>query len=346
MLPRRPFVPFVALTLVALGGAAGEPSARAAPTEAEISQARERFAAARKLEDAGRWAEALALLQRVAEVKMTPQVRFHVALAMENVGLWTQALDGYARAAGEAGVSAPEVVKEANEHLHTLEQTIPTVSLRVEGAARGDQLLLDRRLLPLDEGTLSLRADPGPHIAEIRRGGTVLAREYFALEARGTRRVALHVGSIAPEPNEPAKGMEPGPEPTSVPPAAPSSPAAPAPGAGDVQRAVGWTSIGVGATSLILTGVFLGLRAGALNRLTAACPALTHCPTSVSSIVSDGKTEAALVNVFAVLGGVAAASGVALLLAAPRPSRPGSATPGAAWIELRPAGLALVGTLP
>ena len=165
----------------------------------------------------------------------------------------------------------------------------------------------------------------------------MLAREYFALEPRGTRRVALHVGSIAPEPNE--RGQGHGARARVRGAGLPS--VAPAPGAGDVQRAIGWTSIGVGATSLILTGVFIGLRAGALNRLMAACPALTRCPTSVSSIVSDGKTEATLVNVFSVIGGVAAASGVALLLAAPRPSRPGSA-----WIELRPAGLAVGGIFP
>ena len=340
MLPRRPLAPpLVALALLALGAAALEPSAGAAPSEADLTQARERFGEARKLEDAGRWAEALALLQRVAEVKMTPQVRFHVALAMENVGLWTQALDGYAQAASEAATGAPDVVKEANEHLRKLEQTIPTVSLRVEGAAAGDQLLLDRRPLPIDDRPLPIRADPGPHTAEVRRGATVLAREYFAVEARSTRRVELHIGSIAPEPD---RKSEPAPAP--APSAAPSAPASAAPlpplpsGAGSVQRALGWTAIGVGATSLILTGAFVGLRANAMSRLTAACPALTRCPTSVSSIVGDGKTDAALVNVFGVLGGVAAAAGVVLLLAAPTPGRPASAPP-VAWIELGPAGL-------
>jgi hypothetical protein len=350
LLRRRPFAPpLVTLALLALGGAAGEPSAGAAPTEAEISRARERFVAARQLEEAGRWAEALSLLQRVAEVKMTPQVRFHIALAMENVGMWTQALDGYAQAAGEAGPSAPEVVKEANEHLHKLEQTIPTVTLRVDGAAAGDQLLLDRRPILIDDGSLSVRADPGPHTAEIRRGSTVLAREYFALEAKGSRRVALHVGSIAAEPSEPPRVPDPVPAPSTIPLASstaappPAASAAPAPASGGAQRALGWTSIGVGATSLVLTGVFIGLRAGALNRLTAACPSLTGCSTSVSSTVGDGKTDAALVNVFGVVGGVAAAAGVVLLLTAPPAGPPASAPPGAAWIELRPAGLALAG---
>ncbi len=210
---RRPFAELVALAFVALVSVSAERGARATPTAAEITQARERFATARKLEDAGRWAEALSLLQRVAEVKMTPQVRFHVALCLENVGLWTQALDGYAQAAGEAG-GATDVLKEANEHLHKLEQAIPTVSLSADGTAPGDELLLDRRRLPLDDRPLPIRADPGPHTAEVRRGGAVLAREYFALEPRSTRRIELHLGAVAPEPGQPA--LEPAVNPVTM----------------------------------------------------------------------------------------------------------------------------------
>jgi hypothetical protein len=317
--------PLVALAFAVLASAASMTSAGAAPSEADVTQARDRFAAARKLEDAGRWAEALALFQRVAEVRMTPQVRFHVALCMENVGLWTQALDGYAQAADEAGTAAPDVVKEANEHLRKLGPTLPTVSLRVEGAAAGDELLLDRRRLPLDDRPLPFRADPGPHTAEVRRDGAVVSREYFALDAGSTRRVELRIGAIAPERGEPTPILVPGD-------AAPFG----SPPPGRAQHAIGWTAIGVGATGIALTGVFAGLRAAAMSRLTAECPSLMQCPTTVAPIVGDGKTDAALVNVFGVLGGVATAAGVALLLTAPSASTraPGRAAVPTAWVEL------------
>src|SRR5262249_42981531 len=151
------------LSLSSVPAIAGEPS------EADLNRARERFGAARKLEDAGRWSEALELLQRVAEVKVTPQVRFHIALCYENVGQWTLALDGYAQAAGEAKGTAPDVVTEANEHLRKLEGSIPTVTLRVTGAAALDELSLDRRALPIDDHPLAIRCDPGPHSAEVKR---------------------------------------------------------------------------------------------------------------------------------------------------------------------------------
>ena len=352
----RPFTePVLALALIALVSASAEPSAYGAPAEAEITQARERFVAARKLEDAGRWAEALALLQRVAEVKMTPQVRFHVALCLENVGLWTQALDGYAQAAGEAGAGAADVLKEANEHLHKLELAIPTVSLSVDGASPGDELLLDRRRLPLDDRPLPIRADPGPHTAEVRRGGAIVAREYFALDPRSVRRIELHLGNVAPEPGQGAdQALPPVPSPP-VPPAAltagslkpapmPSPPdltiplprGATEPAPTGAQRTLGWTAVGIGAASAVLTGVFIGLRASAMSQLEQGCPALTQCPTTVAPIVSDGKTDAALVNVFGVVGGVAAVAGVVLLITAPGAS--GSTAPQpplAAWLQIR-----------
>jgi hypothetical protein len=351
-LPRcRPFAEaLVALALFSLATAGGEREARAAPTEAEVAQARERFSAARKLEDAGRWADALSLLQRVAEVKMTPQVRFHVALCLENVGLWTQALDGYAQAAGEAGAAA-DVLKEANEHLHKLEAAIPTVSLSVEGAAAGDELLLDRRRLPLDEGPLPIRADPGPHTAEVRRGGAVLAREYFALDPRSTRRVELRIGSVAPDPgHDVALSPTPPAAPIQVPSAAaahepavvavPASPGPAEPAPGSTQRALGWTGVGVGAASVVLTGIFIGLRGNEMSQLSQACPSFTQCAPSVAAIVSDGKTDAALVNVFGVIGGVAAAAGVVALVTAPitmgaAPRSPAAPLSTAAWLELR-----------
>lgn len=330
-----------------LAAAAGAPArawaqapAAGAPSEADLAQARERFGAARKLEDAGKWAEALTLFQRVAEVKTTPQVRFHVALCMENVGLWTQALDGYAQAVSEAGTSAPEVVKEANEHIRNLTASIPTVTVRVEGGAPGDELYLDRRRIPGEDPPLPLRADPGPHTAEVRRAGAVVAREVFALDPHSTRRVQLRVGTIAPAP----PGSDPQPKPPSEiryePPPVIEPPPPPPPhrDPGRGQRIAGWSVIGAGAASFVAAGVFGAMRGDALSRLTEACPSLSGCPRSVESIVSDGKTDALLVNVFATVGGAAIAGGAALLLLAP--SAPPAQTPAskASRIELAPAG--------
>jgi hypothetical protein len=311
-----------ALSLAILSFGSGVASAGAEPTEAELSQARERFGEARRLEDAGRWKDALAQLLRVAEVKMTPQVRFHIALCRENMGLWTEALDGYAQAATEAKGSAPDVMLEANEHIRKLEGSMPTVTVRVNGAAAADQLLLDQRVLSIDEHPLAIRADPGPHRAEVRRGNAVVARAFLTLEPRTTRRIELTIGAVA----EPPPGWT-GPDGADPnhPPVGDARP--PPPSDRSTQRALGYGALGLTGASAIAMGVFIGLRGSALGRLNAACPTYTRCPRSVEPIVSEGKTYATLVNVFGVLTGVAAAGGVALLITAPRPSGAGKTAP-------------------
>lgn len=308
--PRR----LIALIAFCIGPLLSRP-ANAAPgrTEAELAQARERFVAARKLEDAGLWAEALAQLKLVAAVKTTPQVRFHIALCMESLGQWTDALDGYAQAAVEAKGIAPDVVAEANEHIHKLETATPTVSVHVVDAVAGDTLFLDRRALPVDDHPLAIRADPGPHRAEVRRAASVVAREYFTLEPKTTRRLELRVGSVAPTPPDWT-----GDDKATTSDVKATSPEG-APRSGDTQRVLGYISLGTAGLSVIAAGTFIGLRAGALGRLEAACPTRTRCDPTVGSIVREGKTYAALVNVFGILGGAAAVGGVALLLTAPRP---------------------------
>lgn len=314
-----------ALMFALLSFGSGLASAGPEPTEAELNQARERFGEARRLEDAGRWKEALEQLLRVAEVKITPQVRFHIALCRENLGLWTEALDGFAQAASEAKGTAPDVMIEANEHIRKLEAAMPTVTLRVNGAAASDELLLDERTLPIDDHPLAIRADPGLHRAEVRRGTAVVAREFLTLEPKTTRRIELKIGVVA----EPPPGWTgPGSAAPSRPAGGDVRPPPPPPSDGNLQRALGYGALGLAGASAIAMGVFIGLRGGALGRLTAICPSLTGCPRSVEPIVSEGKTYATLVNVFGVLTGVAAAGGVVILVTAPsRPSGARKAAP-------------------
>src|SRR5262249_4863896 len=55
------------------------PAVHAQPARGELDQARETYRTALALETAGDWAGALAKMRDVAAVKLTPQVRFHLA---------------------------------------------------------------------------------------------------------------------------------------------------------------------------------------------------------------------------------------------------------------------------
>jgi hypothetical protein len=273
--------------------------AQGQPTQAQLQQAREDFAAGRKLEEQGRWSEALPLFERVGSVKMTPQVRFHIALCLEMTGKLTRARAGFEQAAREAKPTAPNVVVEAGQHIDALGARIPTLTVAVAKPAAGDEVLLDGKAIAVGE---PLPVDPGSHTLELRRGGEVVATERVELAEGKPRRIELSVPLAGSGPVGPVGPVVAGPE------------------AGRTQRILGWTALGVGAASAVGMGVFIALRADALADLDAACPTHNGCdPPSVQPIVRRGQTHSTLVNVFAVVSGAAVIGGAALLLTAPRP---------------------------
>ncbi|MDC3960759.1 hypothetical protein [Polyangium jinanense] len=261
------------------------------PTAAELKEAREQFTRGRKLEDEGKFAEALALFQSVGQVKMTPQVRFHIALCLEHTGKLVDALETFRIAAREATSTAPNVVAEANQHIDALEKRVPTLTVLVAKGHPGDAISLDGR--PVTAGS-ALRVDPGGYAVTLRRDGAVVSEQRVTLEEGKSLRVEL-----AATPGGEGSG-----------PSAPFS----------LQRTLGWTAVGVSAASLVTMGVFIGLRSDRLSKVEAACPTLTNCDPSVAPIANEGATYATLVNVFAGLSGAAAVAGVALLLTAPAPA--------------------------
>ncbi|MDI3285530.1 hypothetical protein [Polyangium sp. 15x6] len=260
------------------------------PTAEELKEARERFTRGRKLEDEGKFAEALALFQEVGQVKMTPQVRFHIALCLEHTGKLVDALETFRLAAREATSTAPNVVAEANQHIDTLEKRVPTLTVLVAKSRPGDAISLDGR--PVTAGS-ALRVDPGEYTLTLKRDGAIASEQRITLEERKSLRVEL----------EATPGGEGGG-------AAPFS----------LQRTLGWTAVGVSAASLVTMGVFIGLRGDRLSKVEAACPTLTNCDPSVAPIANEGATYATLVNVFAGLSGAAAVAGVVLLFTAPAPA--------------------------
>jgi hypothetical protein len=289
--------------------------AQGQPTKAQLQQAREDFAAGRKLEEEGRWSEALPLFERVGAVKMTPQVRFHIALCLEMTGKLKRAREGFEQAAREGKPTAPNVVVEAGQHIEALDERIPTLTVAVAKPAAGDLVLLDGEAIAI---AAPVQVDPGSHTLELQRGGEVVATERIELAERRPRQIELSVPVAGSGPVGPVGPVVAGPE------------------VGRTQRILGWTALGVGAASAVGMGVFIALRADALADLDAACPTYTGCdPPSVGPIVRRGQTNSTLVNVFAGISGAAVIGGVVLLLTAPQPPARG-VPPQAGRIRLAP----------
>jgi hypothetical protein len=74
----------------------------------ELKRARAQFQQATELEQAGNWAAALQQFREVGQVRMTPQVRFHIAVCEEKLGRLVAALGGYELALAEADAVGPD----------------------------------------------------------------------------------------------------------------------------------------------------------------------------------------------------------------------------------------------
>src|SRR5260221_4408043 len=99
-----------------------------APTTAQLNAARSMFIAAEKDEDAQRWSEAFEKLQRVAQVKLTPGVRYHLALCEEHLGRLVAALSDYKTAASDAlAEKASDVLRLVDRRITDTTERIPHV---------------------------------------------------------------------------------------------------------------------------------------------------------------------------------------------------------------------------
>ncbi len=267
-------------TVTACAFIAATPSlARSAdvPSSAELNEARERFAEGRKLEEAGQFGAALAIFQRVGRVKMTPQVRFHIALCLMNTNRPIDALTNFRTAVNEAGATAPSVVAEANTHIATLEKQVAIVTVDVLPNDSTLSVTFDER--SVTPGT-PFDAEPGDHRIVLQRAGQTVDERRVTFRAGERSRIELSAASSTN-----------------------STPSRPV---GSI------VAFSVAGASVVGLSVFAILRGERLAKVEASCPSLTGCDRSLESIVRDGKTYSTAINVFAGIAGAAAVTGVVL----------------------------------
>ena len=238
-----------------LGAALAAPSRSfAQPTSEELTAARQLFNEGKDLEKQKSYANAIEKFKKVAGVKMTPQVRFHIALCEENLGHLVEAINGFELAADEAkraGSTATEVAENAPKRAAALRARVPTLHLVVTGKVLTSKILLDGNPVSAAMIGASMPIDPGDHAVEVQSAaGKVTFHKDLKLQERAAERldIAVHDVEVVAAPKADA------------PPLAPSRSRAPA-------LLVG----GVGVASLIASGVFFGLRAGTLSTAAAEC---------------------------------------------------------------------------
>ncbi|WP_438013856.1 PEGA domain-containing protein [Sorangium sp. So ce315] len=234
----------------------------------ELKRARAQFQQATELEQAGNWAAALQQFREVGQVRMTPQVRFHIAVCEENLGRLVAALGGYELALAEADAVGPDFRAEVEQSIGRLRARIPKlVIVRGEGAASAS-MALDGVALGGSSIGVEVPLDPGPHALTAKAPNHRPFQQTVELKEGGVTRVAVTLEALPQELLIQA-GALPEKPPSKV-----------------VPYVIG----GMGAASLIGAGVLFALRQGALQEMEDACgPGGRSCPPSMQSRYDDLK---------------------------------------------------------
>lgn len=261
-----------------IGLACPEPAA--AQTAEELSEARAAFQRGIELEQAKNWAGALKQFREVGQVKMTPQVRYHIALCEENLGKLVAALGGYELALADAesvgdGVSFKQEVEAS---ISELRARIPKVVIERGQGAEAASIQLDGVALGDSSIGVEVPLDPGPHSLIATAPGYVDYSDTFEVAEEETRTVTV---TLEPLPPEPQALPDPGPADAGV--------------SGDSGKKYGiypYILMGTGAAAMATAGVlFFGVRAADLKELKDECEEVSSDSYSCGAAPESEKSE-------------------------------------------------------
>lgn len=291
--------------------------AAAAPAQSEddLVRARQLFNQGLTQEAASDWAGALATFQEVAKIKMTPQVRFHIARSKEHLGRLNEALGGYRLAEYEAsklGDKAAELLGEVQRAREELEKRVPKLVIQRGQGAQAAKVELDGVVLGEAQIGSEISIDPGPHVvAGILPGGKRFTQTVELKEGQ-TERLTLDapddLGTAAPG----TAASEP-------PAAAGQSATLDASSVRPSGSALPWIIGGVGVASLAASAVFYTLKNDAEDELDSGCLGRT-CPDTLQDTQSKGETYATLTGVTLGVGVVGVGVAAVLLLSGRSPA--------------------------
>ncbi len=317
--------------LAALPARADPPEPKEATAE-ELAAARELWGAGLELEKKQDWPAALEKFGKVAEVRMTPQVRYHIAFCHEHLGHLVDALNGYEVALQEArplGDKGREVLDNAPPRITDLKGRVAKLRLRVTGKLRTSILTIDGKKITAALLDNDIPVDPGKHVLEARRDGKLVQRKVAVLSEGEAASFTLEVDDPEPKP------------PKAKPP--PSKPPPPAP-----SRVPAYITAGAGAALLIGAGVFFGLRQATISAIRDSCDANdNNCDPTLIDNEELGRQYTITSGVMLGTGLAALGAGVTLffVLAPPKaqPDAPRAAAVPSFGIAPMPGGARFIG---
>ncbi|HKO53304.1 MAG TPA: PEGA domain-containing protein [Polyangiaceae bacterium] len=244
----------------------------AAQDKKELSKARAQFQRAIELEQAGNYSTALEQFRDVGQVRMTPQVRFHIASCEEKLGRLVTALGGYQLAFADADSVGGDFKAEVEAAVTRLEASIPKLVIVRGTGAEAAEIQLDGVALGASSVGVPVPLDPGPHSISAKAPGALPFSQTVTIAENEQKSVDV---ALTPEPQEPRPSLAA----SAAPPVEQTNP-----------RSIPYVIGGVGIASLIGSGVLFGLRQSTLSDLEDQCgPNHDACPSSAAGDYSNLK---------------------------------------------------------
>lgn len=244
----------------------------------DLDALRRRFTQAISLEEKGDWAGAKREFEEIGRVKMTAQVRFHIALCDKGLGNLATAHEGFTAALALAEAdpeNGADVLESAREQLAELEPRVPRIRLAVENGGSAE-VSIDDGPVRTARASFEARVNPGTHTVKVARvGAQPFIRKFNGEEGSLTE-------FTIPETDAP--------KPDTTPPPPPPPEALPVVEPGDPIPAI---AVGAsGAALLVGAAIFLGLRQSTLGEIEDGCDdpdTLQGCDPALADTVSRGE---------------------------------------------------------
>jgi hypothetical protein len=323
-----------------LAGALTPALALGQTSDADKATARDLTIEGYKALESGSYAAAFDRFTRADALYHAPSVILGLARAQVGLGKLVSAQELYSRAAHEtllpsASSASKKAVRDAQKELDALAPRIPSVIITVTGSDAA-RVTLDGA--EVRSAALGVRrpVDPGKHVISGSAAGLATSEVTVILAEGKSESVILNLEPpraappapvVAVAPAAPAANHQtavPGPPPptptiTSAAPVAPEPDHVATPGSR--RKTLGFVALGVGGAGLLVGGITGGLALGKHGDIAKSCPD-GHCPkgteASFQSAIDGYGTMGTLSTIGFIAGGALAATGVILIITAPR----------------------------
>jgi hypothetical protein len=299
-------------------------AATAAPTAKDKADAKALAADGRKALKDKRWTDAISALKKADRLDSSLGLAMDLAQAQIGAGKLVEA--SKTLAAASAGADATPAAKRGREAakkaLGDLQARIPTVKVKVTGApADKTSVLIDG--IEVD-GSAEIPVNPGEHSVGATADGFVSADKDVRCGEGAREQVSLKLVR-----NRPAAAVAVEKEKRTG------------------SRVPGAVVTTIGAAGLAVGGIFGGLAWTKSNDVKSTCNG-NLCPQVEAGDISASKTYGNVSTVAFIAGGVVAATGIVLLIAAPgggaKSDDAGKSARVAPWIGPGGAGLGAAGS--